>query len=152
MNRRSIRRIVSVFVVVMCIGAFGCIANAATHTDSVTFNSSYWGFSSSSHAVDLYPNTGVSTKLVSFTFNGMPSGSMPSGTTTISFKLVPKDKHNVNATGTMSHTYQNYISGTWKSTPFNSGIAHPTGALFTLASKSNASLGATVNGAWKLYY
>ena len=92
LNRRLIRRIVSVFVVVMCIGAFGCIATAATHTDTVSFYSNSWGYSSSSHAVDLYPNTGVRTKLVSFTFNGMPSGSMPSGTTTISFKLVRKDE------------------------------------------------------------
>ena len=132
----------------MCIGAFGCIATAATHTDTVSFYSNSWGYSSSSHAVDLYPNTGVRTKLVSFTFNGMPSGSMPSGTTTISFKLVRKDDHNINTTGTMSHTYQDYTSSTWKSSAYPQSL----GTMLTLASKSNASLGATVSGKWKLYY
>lgn len=153
MRKNKIRKVVMVFAVAICLGVMGGVASAAEHTDSVSFGSNnYWGFSGTSHAVDFSPNTGVRTRLAGFTFNGMPSNTMPSGTTKIYFKLVPKDLHNTNATDSMSHTYQDYSSGTYKSKPFKSGIAHPEGAMFTLASKSNASLGATVSGKWKLYY
>jgi len=152
MKKQRLRKLTVVLMVVVCILSMGCLVSATTNKDTVSFSGNSRGYANVAHQVDVSGSSGCKTKLVSFKFTGMASGTMPNSNTEINFRLY-KTNQSTKATTATAHTYSNYVNGTNKSATFLSGIPHTTTDYFVIASNAtNASgLGATVGVHWYYY-
>jgi len=152
MKKQRLRKLTVVLMVVVCILSIGCLVSAATFSQTVSFAGNSRGYASTSKQVDVSNANGFKSKLVSFTFNAMPSGSMPNSNTEINFRL-SKTNHTTKATVATAHSYSDYMNGKWEPGEFFEGINHSTTDSFVIASNAtNASgLGATVGVQWKYY-
>lgn len=153
MKKRSLRKIVITTLMAVCLLVFGLVVNVSAFSDTVTFAGNSKGFASSGNTIGLLSSTGFKSKLTSFKFSGMPSGTMPNSNTEINFRLYKNENHNVKATVATAHTYSNYVNGTWKSGAFFDGIDHSYLKCFVIASNATSAsgLGATVSVQWKYY-
>ena len=152
MKNKSLRRIVITTVTAVCLLVFGFVANVVAYNDTISFAGGSKGFASNNRQVGFSGSKGFKSKLVGFTFNGMPSGTMPNSNTEINFRLY-KTNHVDQATVATAHTYSNYSNGDWKKGKFFDSIDHSSGKTFSIASNAtNASgLGATVGVQWVYY-
>ncbi len=154
MKKQRLRKLTVVLTVVVCILSIGCLVSAATFSQTVSFAGNSTGYANSSKNVDVSNANGFKSKLVSFKFTALPSGVMPLSNTAINFRLYKGDDHSAQATKITSHSYSDYLNGTWESGTFFTYLNPPIGDPFVIASNAtNASgLGATVGVQWKYYH
>jgi len=151
MKKNICRKVMVGFSVCVVLLLFGWVVNAATFNDTVSFGANANGYSTVAHQVDITNPTGFKTKIVGFTLNGMPSGTVPSNSTRFYFRLYKGINHSIVATNKTTHSRQDYIDGKWYKATFKSGINPSVGQYFVVESDSNSSLGATVGVQWKYY-
>lgn len=153
MKKQRLRKLTVVLMVVVCILSIGCLVSAATFSQTVSFAGNSKGYASASKQVDITNSIGFKSKLVSFKFTAMPSGTMPNSNTEINFRLYKGSDHSAHATYATAHSYADYTSGKWEQGEFFDNIDHPKYKPFIIASNAtNASgLGATVGVQWKYY-
>lgn len=151
MNKLKFRKF-AVILTITCLFTIGCFANAFAYSQTISFAGNSRGFASESKKIGFSGSTGFQSKLGSFKFTGMPSGTMPNSNTEINFRLYKPDQ-TTKATVATAHTYSNYVNNTLKSGAFFSGIIHTSDKKFYIASNAtNASgLGATVGVQWNYY-
>ncbi|MBO4459651.1 MAG: hypothetical protein J5778_03235 [Clostridiales bacterium] len=151
MNKLKFRKF-AVILTITCFFTIGCFANAFAYSQTISFAGNSKGFASTSKTVGFSGSTGFESKLVSYTFNAMPSGTMPNSNTEINFRLY-KTNHTTKATVATAHSYTDCKKGRWKQGEFFEGINHSATDSFVIASNAtNASgLGATVGVQWYYY-
>ena len=152
MNKLKFRKF-AVILTITCLFTIGCFANAFAYSQTISFAGNSKGFASTPKTVGFSGSTGFESKLGSFKFTAMPSGTMPNSNTEINFRLYKGSDHSAHATYATAHSYSDYVNGTWEQGTFFKKINHSATDSFIIASNAtNASgLGATVGVQWNYY-